>query len=398
MKAAKKVELLAPAGNAEAFYGAIHAGADAIYLGGNRFGARAYAENFSEEELVACIRYAHLFQRKVYLTVNTLVKESEFSGLYEYVLPYYRAGLDGVIVQDMGVFAYLREHFPGMELHGSTQMTITGEYGAAFLKEQGACRVVPARELSLAEIRRIKEVTGLEIECFIHGAMCYCYSGQCLFSSILGGRSGNRGRCAQPCRLPYTTGKHPKECYPLSLKDMCTIEYIPELLEAGIDSFKIEGRMKTALYVATVARTYRKAIDDYFTDPKLYEKNMDWYQTEISKCTYRQFTTGFYFGKPDENTQIYDNNTYVNEYIYLGIVEAVKDNLCRIEQRNKFCVGDTIEIMKPDGTNVPVTVEAMYTEDGESVDSAPHPKQVLWIKLSEAAEKYDLLRCKSVNK
>lgn len=166
MKAAKKVELLAPAGNAEAFYGAIHAGADAIYLGGSRFGARAYAENFSEEELVACIRYAHLFQRKVYLTVNTLVKESEFSGLYEYVLPYYRAGLDGVIVQDMGVFAYLREHFPGMELHGSTQMTITGEYGAAFLKEQGACRVVPARELSLAEIRRIKEVTGLEIECF----------------------------------------------------------------------------------------------------------------------------------------------------------------------------------------------------------------------------------------
>ena len=396
MKAAKKVELLAPAGNAEAFYGAIHAGADAIYLGGSRFGARAYAENFSEEELVACIRYAHLFQRKVYLTVNTLVKESEFSGLYEYVLPYYRAGLDGVIVQDMGVFAYLREHFPGMELHGSTQMTITGEYGAAFLKEQGACRVVPARELSLAEIRRIKEVTGLEIECFIHGAMCYCYSGQCLFSSILGGRSGNRGRCAQPCRLPYTTGKHPKECYPLSLKDMCTIEYIPELLEAGIDSFKIEGRMKTALYVATVARTYRKAIDDYFTDPKLYEKNMDWYQAEISKCTYRQFTTGFYFGKPDENTQIYDNNTYVNEYIYLGIVEAVKDNLCRIEQRNKFCVGDAIEIMKPDGTNVPVTVEAMYTDDGESVDSAPHPKQVLWIKLSEAAKKYDLLRCKSV--
>ena len=188
MKAAKKVELLAPAGNAEAFYGAIHAGADAIYLGGSRFGARAYAENFSEEELIACIRYAHLFQRKVYLTVNTLVKESEFSGLYEYVLPYYRAGLDGVIVQDMGVFAYLREHFPGMELHGSTQMTITGEYGAAFLKEQGACRVVLARELSLAEIRRIKEVTGLEIECFIHGAMCYCYSGQCLFSSILGGQ------------------------------------------------------------------------------------------------------------------------------------------------------------------------------------------------------------------
>lgn len=184
MSAMKKVELLAPAGNTEAFYGAIHAGADAVYLGGNRFGARAYAENFSEEELVACIRYAHLFGRKVYLTVNTLVKESEFSEIYEYLEPYYRAGLDGVIIQDMGVFSFIRENFPGMELHGSTQMTITGEYGAEFLKEQGACRVVPARELSLKEIRRIKEATGMEIECFIHGAMCYCYSGQCLFSSI----------------------------------------------------------------------------------------------------------------------------------------------------------------------------------------------------------------------
>lgn len=173
------------------------------------------------------------------------------------------------------------------------------------------------------------------------------------------------------------------------------IEHIPELVEAGIDSLKIEGRMKTALYVATVARTYRKAIDDYFEDPELYEKNMDWYKAEISKCTYRQFTTGFYFGKPDENTQIYDNNTYVNEYIYLGIVEAVKDSLCRIEQRNKFCVGDSVEIMKPDGTNVPVTVEVMYTEEGESVDSAPHPKQVLWIKLSEMPEKFDLLRQKN---
>lgn len=267
MSGTKKVELLAPAGNAEAFYGAIHAGADAVYLGGNRFGARAYAENFSEEELVACIRYAHLFGRRVYLTVNTLVKESEFSEIYEYLEPYYRAGLDAVIIQDMGVFLFIRENFPGMELHGSTQMTITGEYGAEFLKEQGACRVVPARELSIKEIRRIKEATGMEIECFIHGAMCYCYSGQCLFSSILGGRSGNRGRCAQPCRLPYS-GKGQKECYPLSLKDMCTIESIPELLTAGIDSFKIEGRMKKAEYAAGVTAIYRKYIDRYYRNPE----------------------------------------------------------------------------------------------------------------------------------
>ena len=395
MKAAKKVELLSPSGNAEAFYGAIHAGADAIYLGGSRFGARAYAENFSEEELVACIRYAHLFQRKVYLTVNTLVKESEFSGLYEYVLPYYRAGLDGVIVQDMGVFAYLREHFPGMELHGSTQMTITGEYGAAFLKEQGACRVVPARELSLAEIRRIKEVTGLEIECFIHGAMCYCYSGQCLFSSILGGRSGNRGRCAQPCRLPYTTGKHPKECYPLSLKDMCTIEYIPELLEAGIDSFKIEGRMKTALYVATVARTYRKAIDDYFTDPKLYEKNMDWYQAEISKCTYRQFTTGFFFGKPTHETQIYDSNTYRKEYNYLGLIDEVDDQgKVHFSQKNKFMTGDTIELMVPSGENRQAKVLRMWNQYGEETDSCPHPGEAITMELDTEAAPHWIMRQK----
>ncbi len=262
-----RVELLAPAGNIEGFYGAIHAGADAVYLGGNRFGARAYADNFTTEELVSCIRYAHLWGRKVYLTVNTLVKETEIEALYDYILPYYEAGLDGVIIQDIGVFAFIREHFPGIELHVSTQMTLTGEYGAAMLQDMGACRIVPARELSLKEIKQIKEKTGLSIETFIHGAMCYCYSGQCLFSSILGGRSGNRGRCAQPCRLPYevTTSKHKtQECYPLSLKDMCTIEHIPELISAGIDSFKIEGRMKKAEYTAGVTAIYRKYIDKFY--------------------------------------------------------------------------------------------------------------------------------------
>ncbi|MGN1146419.1 MAG: peptidase U32 family protein, partial [Acetatifactor sp.] len=204
MKARKKVELLAPAGNMEGFYGAIHAGADAVYLGGNRFGARAYADNFTLEELTFCIRYAHIWGRKVYLTVNTLVKEQEFKELYEYLAPLYEAGLDAVIVQDIGVFHYIKSQFPGLLLHVSTQMTITGVYGAELLKTMGASRIVPARELSLEEIAKIKQETNLEIECFIHGAMCYCYSGQCLFSSILGGRSGNRGRCAQPCRLPYS--------------------------------------------------------------------------------------------------------------------------------------------------------------------------------------------------
>lgn len=267
-----RVELLAPAGNMDGFYGAIHAGADAVYLGGSRFGARAYADNFTTQELIDCIRYAHLWGRKVYLTVNTLVKEHEFSDIYEYLLPYYEAGLDGVIIQDIGVFCYVRDHFPGMELHISTQMTLTGVHGAAMLRDMGACRIVPARELSLSEIAYMKEKTGLSIEVFVHGAMCYCYSGQCLFSSILGGRSGNRGRCAQPCRLPYEVKVQQQtsgECYPLSLKDMCTIEHIPELIDAGIDSFKIEGRMKKPEYTAGVTAIYRKYIDKYYE----YRKN-----------------------------------------------------------------------------------------------------------------------------
>lgn len=263
------VELLAPAGNPEGFYGAIHAGADAVYLGGSRFGARAYADNFTTSELISCIRYAHLWGRRVYLTVNTLVKESEFADIYEYLLPFYEVGLDGVIVQDIGVLAFIREHFPRMEIHASTQMTLTGEYGARLIQDLGACRIVPARELSLDEISHIKQKTGLSIETFIHGAMCYCYSGQCLFSSILGGRSGNRGRCAQPCRLPYevTINEESRaEGYPLSLKDMCTIEFIPDLIDAGIDSFKIEGRMKKPEYTAGVTAIYRKYIDKYYRD------------------------------------------------------------------------------------------------------------------------------------
>lgn len=265
----RKVELLAPAGNYEAFLGAVNAGADAVYLGGDKFGARAYADNFSKEEICRAIHTAHFMGRKIYLTVNTLVKEEEFAELYPYLLPLYESGLDGVIVQDLGILAYIREHFKDLSLHASTQMTLTGAGGAAFMKEQGVERIVPARELSLAEVRKIKEKTGLEIECFIHGAMCYCYSGQCLFSSILGGRSGNRGRCAQPCRLPYQiyegTAKKNGADYPLSLKDMCTISYIPKLMEAGIDSFKIEGRMKKPEYAAGVTAIYRKYIDLYET-------------------------------------------------------------------------------------------------------------------------------------
>ena len=328
-------------------------------------------------------------------------------------MPYYRAGLDGVIIQDMGVFAFIRDVFPQMELHGSTQMTITGEYGAEFLKKQGACRVVPARELSLEEIRRIKEVTGMEIECFIHGAMCYCYSGQCLFSSILGGRSGNRGRCAQPCRLMYTpqTSDMPRtkgkglrgdenrqkdsngSAYLLSPKDMCGLPVLPDIIEAGVYSLKIEGRMKTALYVATVARTYRKAIDDYLESPEKYQENMPWYLEQIKSCTYRQFTTGFFYGKPSEETQIYDNNTYEKGYTYLGIVGPKNEKgMYRMEQKNKFSVGEQIEVMKPDGRNVTVTVRGLMDEKGEPMESCPHPQQIFYVDLGMEPDEYDILR------
>ena len=263
------VEILAPAGSMECLQAAIAAGADAVYLGGTRFGARAYAQNLSEEDMVQAIEYVHIHRRKIYMTVNTLLKDREMEELYAYLLPYYRAGLDGVIVQDIGAVKYIREHFPKMPVHASTQMTITNTLGADHLKQYGITRVVPARELSLGEIRDMKRQTGLEMECFVHGALCYCYSGQCLLSSMIGGRSGNRGQCAQPCRLLYRTPEAKRPQYLLSLKDICTLELIPEMIESGIYSFKIEGRMKKPEYAAAVAFQYRKYTDLYL---KYYEE------------------------------------------------------------------------------------------------------------------------------
>lgn len=263
------LEVLAPAGSYETFLAVIRAGADAVYLGGNRFGARAYADNFKEEELLRAIDHAHIHGRKVYLTVNTLLKEAEFGQLYDYLRPYYEAGLDAVIVQDMGALTLIREEFAGMELHISTQMTVTGAYGAAYMKELGASRIVTARELSLDEIAQIRREVDIEIETFVHGALCYCYSGQCLFSSMLGGRSGNRGKCAQPCRLPYEVygadkkKQSGKGSFVLSPKDLCGVADIPALAKSGVSSLKIEGRMKQAEYAAGVVAVYRSYVDRY---------------------------------------------------------------------------------------------------------------------------------------
>ena len=407
----RKTELLIPAGSLDVLKTAVIYGADAVYIGGEAFGLRAKAHNFSLEDMKEGIAFAHAHDVKVYVTANILAHNQDLPGVEAYFEELKEVGPDALIISDPGVFEIAKRVLPDTELHVSTQANNTNYGTYLFWNRMGAKRVVSARELSLAEIKEIRShiPDDMEIESFIHGAMCISYSGRCLLSNFFTGRDANQGACTHPCRWKYSIVEEtrPGEYMPVyenergtyifNSKDLCMIEHVPELIDAGIDSFKIEGRMKTALYVATVARTYRKAIDDYLKDPKLYEANMEWYKEEIGKCTYREFTTGFYFGKPGSDTQIYDSSTYVKNYTYLGTVEERDGRgLGRIEQKNKFSVGETIEIMKPDGTNVPVTVEAMYTEDGESVDSAPHPKQVLWIKLSEAAEKYDLLRCKSV--
>ena len=408
----KKPELLIPASSLEVLKTAVIFGADAVYIGGEAFGLRAKAKNFSEEEMAEGIAFAHEHGVKVYVTANILAHNEDLSGArayFEELRDLKPAPPDALIISDPGMFTIAKEIWPDVEVHISTQANNTNYETYLFWWRLGAKRVVCARELSLEEIRQIREKIPqeMEIESFVHGAMCISYSGRCLLSNFLTGRDANQGACTHPCRWKYSIVEEtrPGEYMPVfenergtyifNSKDLCMIEHIPQLVEAGIDSLKIEGRMKTALYVATVARTYRKAIDDYFDSPDRYRENMSWYKEEISKCTYRQFTTGFYFGKPDQNTQIYDNNTYVNEYIYLGIIEDVKDGLARIEQRNKFCVGDRIEIMKPDGKNIAVTVKSMYNDAKEAVESAPHPKQVLWLELSEAPEKYDLLRVKN---
>ena len=403
----RKTELLIPASSLEVLKTAVVFGADAVYIGGEAFGLRAKAKNFSMEDMKEGIGFAHARGVKVYVTANILAHNGDLSGVEEYFKELKEIKPDALIISDPGVFTIAKRICPEIEVHISTQANNTNYATYRFWYDLGATRVVAARELSLNEIKEIRNTIpeDMEIEAFIHGAMCISYSGRCLLSNYFTGRDANKGACTHPCRWKYAVveEKRPGEYLPVyenergtyifNSKDLCMIEHIPEILDAGIDSLKIEGRMKTALYVATVARTYRKAIDDYLESPEKYQQNLEWYKSEIAKCTYRQFTTGFFFGKPDENTQIYDSNTYVNEYIYLGIVGEIDDRgFARIEQRNKFCRGDIIEIMKPDGRNIPVTVNAIYDAEGIEVESAPHPQQVLYLDLSQQPEQYDLLR------
>ena len=409
MEQNKKPELLIPASSLEVLKTAVIFGADAVYIGGEAFGLRAKAKNFTKEEMLQGIEFAHAHQVKVYVTANILAHNEDLEGAREYFLELADMKPDALIIADPGMFMLAKENCPDIDIHISTQANNTNYETFLFWHKLGATRVVTARELSLSEIKTIREKipANLEIESFVHGAMCISYSGRCLLSNYFTGRDANRGACTHPCRWKYSIVEEtrPGEYMPVyenergtfifNSKDLCMIEYIPQIIDAGIDSLKIEGRMKTALYVATVARTYRKAIDDFFESEQKYTDNMPWYQEEISKCTYRQFTTGFYFGKPDETTHIYDNNTYISEYIYLGIVGAIDERgFYKIEQRNKFCVGDSIEIMKPSGENHKTIVQAIYDDHGMAVESAPHPLQVLYLELDQKAEMYDILRVK----
>ena len=403
----RKLELLIPAGSLDVLKTAVIYGADAVYIGGEAFGLRAKAKNFTKEDMKEGIAFAHERGVKVYVTANILAHNEDLPGVEAYFEEMKEVHPDALIISDPGVFAIARKILPDMELHVSTQANNTNYGTFLFWYNQGAKRVVTARELSLKEIKEIRDriPEDMEIESFIHGAMCISYSGRCLLSNYFVGRDANQGACTHPCRWKYSVVEEtrPGEYMPVyenergtyifNSKDLCMIEHIPEMIEAGIDSFKIEGRMKTALYVATVARTYRKAIDDYLESPEKYRANMEWYKAEIGKCTYREFTTGFYFNKPDSTTQIYDSNTYVKNYTYIGTVETVfEDGSFQMEQKNKFTVGETIEIMKPDGRNLAVTVEEIRNEEGELMESAPHPKQILKVKLSETPKAYDILR------
>ena len=403
----RKTELLIPAGSLEVLKTAVVYGADAVYIGGEAFGLRAKAKNFTNEDIREGIAFAHERGVKVYITANILAHNEDLSGVEEYFNELKEIQPDAVIISDPGVFAIARRVIPDMEIHISTQANNTNYGTYLFWHQLGAKRVVSARELSLAEIKEIREKIpeDMEIESFIHGAMCISYSGRCLLSNFMVGRDANQGACTHPCRWKYSLmeEKRPGEYMPVyenergtyifNSKDLCMIEYIPQMMDAGIDSFKIEGRMKTALYVATVARTYRKAIDDFNKDPELYKEHLDWYRSEIGKCTYREFTTGFYLGKPDATTQIYENNTYVKNYTYLGTVETVDERgYARIEQKNKFTVGETIEVMKPDGRNLIVPVKGIYNEEGEAVESAPHSREILFVDLEGDVKPYDILR------
>lgn len=405
----KKPELLMPASSLEVLKVAVMYGADAVYIGGEMFSLRAKSHNFTMDEMRQGLEFAHAHNCKVYVTANITAHNHDLDGIRKYFGELKEVRPDALIISDPGVFEIAREICPEIEVHISTQANNVNYATYRFWHRLGAARVVSARELSLEEIKEIRAniPDELEIETFVHGAMCISYSGRCLLSNYFTGRDANLGACTHPCRWKYyiVEENRPGEYLPVeenergtyifNSKDLCMIEHIPDIVNAGVDSMKVEGRMKTALYVATVARAYRQAVDDYYTSPEQYEKNLPHYREEVAKCTNRKFTTAFFYEKPTHEAQIYDSNTYVTEYTYLGIIEGVTENGNGIiTQRNKFSVGEEIEIMKPDGRNIPAVVKALKNEDGEAMEACPHPKQKIFVDLGVELEAFDLLRRK----
>ena len=400
-------ELLAPAGNLEKLKVAVTYGADAVYLGGRHFSLRAGAGNFDEKEMAEGIRFAHQKGARVYVTVNIFARNSDLVDLREYIHRIYSAGVDGIIVSDPGIVDLVRQMHPELAVHLSTQANTTNWAAALFWKKLGVSRIVLARELSLDEIREIRERVELDLEVFVHGAMCIAYSGRCLLSSYLAGRDANLGDCAQSCRWRYrlVEEKRPGEylaleeddrgSYILGSRDLCLIEHIPELVRAGVHSFKIEGRMKSAHYVATVVKTYREALNAYREDPDNYRPDPAWLD-EISKVSHREYTKGFLFGDPGPSGQHYAGEIYRRSHSFIGIIRSYDgaSGMALVEQRNHFALGDEVEILVPAGKNFKQKIELLYDQAGCPVNSAPHPRQMLRLHLEKPAPPYSMLRKK----
>lgn len=400
-------ELLAPAGDLEKLKFAIIYGADAVFLGGEAFGLRASSKNFSIDQIKEGLEFAHSRGKKVYVTLNIIPHNEDLEGLPEYVKTLDEIGVDAVIVADPGVISVVKENAPNMEIHLSTQANTTNYLSANFWYKMGVKRIVLARELSMNEIEEImaKIPHELEIEAFIHGAMCISYSGRCLLSNYMAGRDANRGECAQSCRWKYNLveEKRPGEYYPIyedeqgtfimNSKDLCMIEHIPELINSGITSFKIEGRMKSPYYVATVVRAYRMAIDEYLADPSNYQFNPKWLE-EVKKASHRDHTTGFYFGKPTGNEQLYTSSSYIRTYDFLGVVLDYNSDtgIATVEQRNRIFVGDSVEVFGPKKEHFNQVIEKMWDKDDKEISVAPHAQQIIKIKMDKPVEAWDIIR------
>lgn len=401
----KKPELLAPAGNMEKLKMALLYGADAVYLGGKAFGLRAFGGNFTNEELQEAVDFAHKLGKKIYVTVNIFPHNSDIAKLPAYLTFLNEIKVDAILVADLGVFTLAKEYAPDVELHISTQANNTNWAAVNAWAELGASRVVLAREMSLEEVKEIREKCSVELEMFVHGAMCISYSGRCLMSNYLTGRDANRGSCAQPCRWNYALveEKRPGQYFPVledergtyifNSKDMCLLPYLPDVIASGVDSLKIEGRMKSVHYAASVVKAYREAIDSYFAAPEQFEVKKEWVE-ELDKVSHRAYTTGFYYGRPTEKDQIYGTSSYTQTSDFVGLVLDYdeKNGFATVEQRNNMKVGQEIEIFQPHLAGYRQILQEMYNDEGEAIQVAPHPQQIVKIRMDRPVEPYGILR------